>query len=321
MRTTIIIFLSLISFSIYAQKDSLKVEVPTRPETPLSKAEDSLKELAKTIMTNKDVDARVSASEAFMEELTAALELDGSYEFKFDSVRTILQLYPPDSTFRVMTWQLYVDKDEYKYFGIIQHQGNKKKGIPSKFTVLEDFSGRMRKIEHKVLTAQNWYGALYYNIHPFRTKEGTKYALFGFDAYHFFEKRKIMEILSFDDDMEPIFGAPVIQYIIKKKDVPPREMLYNRFMIQYSSEASASINYNTDEEMILFDHLLPMSANFPNVEYVMVPDGSYEGFKYEKGLWTYVEKVYDHKYDINEFPVPVPVFKEGKKKDILGRSK
>lgn len=320
MKNLFVILFSFLSFSIIAQVDMVEEKSKSdKKETPLSKAEKDLKGYVKTFLTNRDVDARQEAATKFVEGFQTALELPQSFDYKFDSLSNVLHIYPPDSTFRILTWELYVDKDEYKYFGIIQHRGDSKKGIAPKVILLDDFSGRMRKIEDKIYNAQNWYGALYYNIKPFKTKEGIKYALFGLDSYEFFEKRKILEILSFDEEREPIFGAPVIEYTIKQNNVPPREMVFNRFMIQYSSEAAASINFNTDEDMILFDHLIPMNANFPGVEYVMVPDGSYEGFKLKKGVWTYVEKVYDHKYEIDEFPVPEPVLNKSDKKDIFGR--
>ncbi|MGK0388909.1 MAG: hypothetical protein ACI94Y_001642 [Maribacter sp.] len=311
MRAFFVIMLSFVFAGVFAQADSVRVE-----QTPLTIAEDSLKGWAKTFMTNRDVDVRTEAADKFVEGLYAALETPASFDYKFDSLFTVSQLYPADSTFRIMTWQLYIDKDEYKYFGIIQQRGDKEKNISPKITRLNDFSGRMKNIEDKVLSAENWYGVLYYNIEPFKTKKGMKYALFGFDAYKFFEKRKLMEILSFDENREPIFGAPVIEYTIKRNNVPAKEAMFHRFMIEYSANASASINFNLDEEMILFDHLIPMSSSFPDVPYVMVPDGSYEGFKMKRGVWTYVEKVYDQISD--EAPRPSPVF-DGKKRDILGR--
>lgn len=320
MKTIVLLLFSLMSLSAFAQVDS--VEVVPREETPLALAEDTLKELVKTMMTNRDVDARTAAADSFVEGLFQTLEIEESFDYSFDSLRNISQLYPADSTFRIMTWQLYVDKNEYKYFGIIQHKGNAQKGWSPKVTLLEDYSGRMRRVEEKTLSANNWYGALYYNIKPFKTKEGIKYALFGYDAYRFFEKRKLMEILSFDKDREPVFGAPVIQYVIKKKDTPPRVVVYNRFLLQYSAEASASINFKEDEDMVLFDHLIAISSNFPDIPYVLVPDGSYEGLKLKKGMWEYVEKVYDHALEDGQAPRPAPVFGEKNKgKDILGRNK
>lgn len=320
MKTIFVFLLSTISISTFAQVDSVVV-VP-REETPITLAEDSLKELVKTMMTNQDVDARTSAADSFVEGFFETLEKPESFDYSFDSLRNVSQLYPQDSTFRIMTWQLYIDKDEYKYFGIIQHKGDSKKGLSPKVTLLEDYSGRMRRVEEKILSANNWYGALYYNIKSFKTKEGVKYALFGYDAYRFFEKRKLMEILSFDKEREPVFGAPVIEYVIKKKDTPPQELVYNRFLLQYSSEASVSINFKDDEGIILFDHLIPMSSTFPDVPYVMVPDGSYEGFKFKKGMWQYVEKVYSHALEDGQAPRPAPVFNDKSKgKDILGRDK
>jgi len=98
-------------------------------------------------------------------------------------------------------------------------------------------------------------------------------------------------------------------------------MTTHRMIIKYSSESTIRLNYDPTLEMVIFDHVLPKKSPFPGQENTWLPDGSYEGYKLENGAWTHVEKVFEHKYEENEFPIPVPVLGEGskrKKKDLFG---
>lgn len=284
----------------------------------LGTEEQMLKNLTDTIRLSRSQDLRIAAADTFLQEFERVLhENSSSFEESFDFLTSISKIYPADSTFRIMTWQLYVNKDEYKYFGIIQHRKS-----PTQITVLHDFSRRIRKPMNKELTANNWFGALYYGIQSFKTKQGTKYALFGYNAYKFYEKRKLMDILSFNEKGEPIFGEPLIEYTIRRKDVPPKTETYHRFMLEYPSDVVASIKYDDAEKMILFDHLIPMQSTFPDIPVVMVPDGSYEGFRWKKGKWQHVEKIFHQMSD--EAPRPAPLFdssKKKKKRDLFGRKR
>jgi hypothetical protein len=160
------------------------------------------------------------------------------------------------------------------------------------------------------LGADRWYGSLYFNIKPFETRQGRKYLLFGFDAFEFFEKRKLLDVLSFDKEGKPVFGAPVFE----KPDAPPDSRVY----VQYSADAKVKLNWDEQYKMIIFDHLIPFPSPFGR-DMVNVPDGSYDAYKLEKGRWKYVDKVFDDKQ--KDVPFPEPVLEERKEKDIMGKKK
>jgi hypothetical protein len=304
-----LLFVSL-GLASSAQIDTASVEIPVG-RTALDFAEDSLKVLSDSIRISKDLDTRLQSSESLLDGLIKALEEPGSFAHAFDSVRLISKIYPADSTFRIMTWQLYVDVNDYKYFGIIQTADEN-----PRVHVLEDYSARMRRPDFSTLSADNWYGALYYNIKDFKTKEGKMYLLFGFDAYSFFERRKLLDVLSFDKDGDPVFGSPVIEHTKRQRNVPPTTTTYHRFILQYSAEAAIGLNFNEEHDMVMFDHLLTMGSPSPDVPYVQVPDGSYEGLKLKRGKWVHVEKIFSHTYD--EPPRPAPIFDNRKGRGLFG---
>jgi hypothetical protein len=229
-------------------------------------------------------------------------------------------LQPEDKAFRIFTWQLYVDKENYKYQGFIQtKEGN--------VFPLTDGSDEMRTVEFMTLRHTDWYGALYYNLKAFKHEGKDAYVLFGYDAYSFYNRRKVLDVLYFDGNGKPRFGKSVLQM----KDGRGQIRKVKRFVMEYASSVNVTLNYSDEQEMILYDHLIygsPIPGGGPS----SVPDGSYCGLKLERsGLWTFVDKV--HKDDPKNVLVNATSYedamrdghaqKKSKKeqKDIFGRKR
>lgn len=217
-------------------------------------------------------------------------------------------MYPADSSFRIFTWQLYVDVDEYRYYGAIQMNDSELKLFP-----LVDRSFEAQDLEQAQFTAENWYGAVYYNLKEVESPNGKYYLLFGFDGLELFRKRKLIDVLTFGDD-GPIFGAPVfISPEDEEKGTP--QTVQSRIVRTYAAEVSTRMNYDELLEIIIFDHLIPADGRYGEGP-TNYPDGSYEGFRLENGLWVRIDKVFNQVSD--EAPRPSPVL-DNRTKDLFGR--
>lgn len=269
--------------------------------------EDTLGVLSYAMVNNKDAEQRFLACRAFIPMLIKTLKTRNSFDYKFDRLRSISILYAPDSSFRIFSWQLYVDTSEYRYFGAIQMNEPE-----LNLTPLIDRSFNVQDLENAELPSDNWYGALYYNIKAFDTPEGKKYLLFGFDGFQFFIKRKVIDVLHFKEG-KPVFGAAVFAHANEPNRPPLKK---NRVVLEYSAEASVKCNYDEFEEMVIFDHLMPMKSHFPGIKTVHVPDGTYEGYKFANGYWQHINKVFN--YSISEPPMENSIL-DGRLKDILGK--
>ena len=262
-----------------------------------------LKELSDSIMMSRQEANRFAAYEAFYPLLSKVVKFPGSFNYPFDSLQRLSIMYPQDSSFRIFSGQLFLNEDQYKYFGAIQVRSQE-----SELIWLEDKSEKMRFPEEEILTPDNWYGAVYYNIYDFDTPEGRKYLLFGFDNHRLFENRKVIDVLSFQNDQVQ-FGAPVFE--THQKEWRPRMIL------QYSSDVGVRLNYDSDLQMIVYDNLIPMKSLYKGKSIAMVPDGSYRGLKYKDGKWYYIDKVF---YQTSVVPPREnPVLSNGK--DLFGRKK
>ena len=246
----------------------------------------TLTHLAYSVVNDSLLEDRQKAYQSFEALLTRTLEQPNSFEYPFEELQSVSIQMPPDSTFRIFTWQLFVDNNTYQYGGLLQRNDS----IPALFH-LKDNSDEIAvyDIEYLDLSPEEWYGAIYYNIQEFDTLDQKKYLLFGFDGFEFFNKRKVTEVLSFDETGTPIFGAPIFS---KEVEGYPAS-IQNRLLVEYSAEVATRLNYDEQLNIIIFDHLIQMKSPYRGQGMTNVPDGSYEGYYYEEGLWKYKEKIFD----------------------------
>lgn len=303
---SILFFLPL---ALFAQKSPKPVHAGPLTEaalTQLQGLEDTLGVLGYAILNDSVEAERFAACKVFITTLVRTLKVENSFNYPFEQLKSVSILTPPDSSFRIFTWQLFVNDSTYRYYGAIQMNEQVLKLYP-----LIDRSFEMPEFPaSETLSADRWYGALYYNLRQFDTRQGHKYLLFGYDAFEFFEKRKLIDVLSFDKEGKPVFGAPVLN----KSEGAPDLRMY----IQYSADAKVKLNWDEQYKMVIFDHLIPWASPYGRGS-TMVPDGSYDAYKPEKGHWKYVDKVFDDKQ--KDVPFPDPVLDERKDKDILGKKK
>ncbi len=241
--------------------------------------EDTLTVYARGILNAELVESRMMACHDFIPKLVTALKTPNSFQYHFPRLENISILYPADSTFRIFSWQLKNNDGDYKYFGAIQWNQ-----VNLKLVSLADRSNSPES-QNAVVGGDKWYGVVYYNILPFKDNENAKsYLLFGYDAYDVNDHRKVIDVLSFKDG-QASFGKPVFIF--------DKGVSKNRILYEYSADAGVRVNYDEKEQMIICDHLQEIQGLLPGQGKTKVPDGSYEGFKLEKGKWKYIPNVFD----------------------------
>ena len=58
-------------------------------------------------------------------------------------------------------------------------------------------------------------------------------------------------------------------------------------MLQYSQKSSMTLNFNKQKNMIVFDHLSPVDANYSGHYEYYGPDFSYDALLFVDGKWKY----------------------------------
>jgi len=278
--------------------DSVKIE----PLTGFAADEKMLDDALIATQAETLRDDRIGSNAKFIPQMVEVLKKPGSFDYAFEKIQGMSALYAPDKSFRIFTWALPLadtlpvakksrlrEKFGYRYFGAIQiNTGDEQlKLIP-----LTDRSTELygMGVEEMILTNKDWFGCVYYNI-TMNEHNGIKYySLFGWDGNNNFTSTiKIADVLTFDDQGNAVFGAPIFE--IKREKLL---VVRNRILLQYKKSSTVSLNYVPEKEMIIYDFIEPETPEARGNYNLYIPDGTYEALKFEKGIWAY------QKRDFNE---------------------
>lgn len=285
----ILIFTGFSGINILAQK-----------HTTLSQYEDTLKVVARDILYGENDFIKYNANERFLSTLLRALEEEKSFVYPFDSLISIARLSSPDNSFRIFNWNLPKSDGTYEYFGIIQtHKLGRKK---HELYTLIDRSDEIEDPEKQILSPENWFGAHYYKIIENKSRSKNYYTLLGWDGNNNASRKKIIEILSFKSNGQPVFGAFLFRRY-KKKTM--------RVILEYSSNVMVSLKYDeqsfyikkksrkknkntkrVSEKMLVFDRLTPTDPKLEGQYQYYVPETNiFDGFVFHNGKWLFIKDV------------------------------
>lgn len=284
-------FLSFCLFTTIAVAQKLSPAI----EKDLAQREDSLKELSRKMVFGENASDRFRADSNFTRMLVRALQKPNSFYYNFDSVN-IAKLYAPDSSFRIFTWQM--KRDEY----IVLQKGAIQMNTPDgslKLFRLQDNSMFESKPLDSVRTNLKWIGAIYYKMIMKEYNNKKYYTLIGFDDFSISSNKKWIDVLHFDETGQPVFGGPFFSY--KNDTGKNKRPIQARFSIEFKKEARAYVNYDPELDLIIVDHLAS-ETDEPEKKFTYVPDGDYEGFKWEKGQWVHIDKIFNQALKDGEFP-------------------
>lgn len=263
---------------------------------PIAKLEDSMKVFAYAMIRDSSYESRKTAHLKFEALLDEALNLPNSFEHPFDSIETVSIQYDSKKEFRILTWQICESSNRFHYYGYIQTSGKE----PQLFK-LKDRSEEVRMPQREILTADKWFGALYYNMHEVKIKRKKYYLLFGFDANDLQNRRKLVEVLQFKKG-KPSFGAPI--FVTREIEGKVMETA-NRFVLTYSPSSAIRLNYDKDLKMVVYDNLIPFPSPYQQEGFGMVPDGSYRGLEFRNKLWYPVERLFTQTQEVAPRPNPI----------------
>jgi len=264
--------------------------ISTADKKKLAAKEDTLKLYARNLIMDSATADRMISDSIFTRTLVRALQIKNSFYYPFDSVQGISKLYAPDSSFRIFTWGILYDDFYSRQRGAIQLRT---KDGSLKLIPLRDVSEFTDNAMDSIRGRGNWIGAIYYNIIKTEHNGKNYYTLFGIDYNNIRSTKKWIEVLSFNEKKEPIFGGPLFSYEQDSLKKAPQ----HRFGLEYKKEARVLANYIEEVNMILVDHLIS-ETNEPENKWTLVPDGDNEGFKWENGKWVHLDKAFDFKIDM-----------------------
>lgn len=268
-----IILLFFISEASYGQK------LAAKDIRLLLWAEDTLQLLSRRMIQDADPEFRLKADSQFTRLLVKSLRRPYSFYFPFDSVVSVSKLTPADSSFRIFTWQIQVSQNNFRQKGAIQM--NTSDGSLKLFP-LNDVSEFSESPQKGMKTPSQWIGAIYYHLISEFQNGVPCYTLLGYDDYSKSVTRKWIEVLRFDSLGTPLFGGD-----FKYRPEPIKAPLpASRFLLEFQKDGRCRLNYDSSLKMIVFEHLVSPDGK-PDMHENLLPDGDYEGFRWQNGVWVH----------------------------------
>lgn len=280
MKIVLFLICLLCYFSLFAQ-DTLNFFL-------FQKYEDTLKKIALKIHKSPTDKDRTDANGQFITILEKTLMIEHSFEYPFDSLKTIGRLVSPDNKFKIYNWNLPYNNGTYEYFGFIQVFN--KKTNKTELYKLTDKSSEIENPFTEICSNDRWFGALYYKIILKKVKKQRYYTLLGWDGNDNFSTKKLIDVLYFNEQGEPQFGAPIFE---------AGNITAMRIIFEFSKEITMSLKYEKQFEkhnrkrhwMIVFDHLAPKDTSLKGQFQHYGPDGSIDAFIWKKKKWKYIEDI------------------------------
>lgn len=240
---------------------------------------DSLVSLGRKFVNDTIDLERKNANYTFIKTLVSALKVPHSFNYSFDSVKSISVLSAPDNRFRIFSWHVMNEDGSYRFYGTIQmNAGEKLLMYP-----LQDYSPMLKNPEDTITDNQKWYGAQYYKIIRATVADKPYYVLLGWKGNTVKSTKKVIEVLSFNREDKPVLGMPVFEGNNGKNR--------KRIIFEYTRQASMLLRYVPDEHLIVFDHLSPPDKKMKDQPETFGPDLSYDGYKLKNGKWAFVENL------------------------------
>ena len=242
--------------------------------------ESRLQSLAEKALSGENDSLRAESNKLLIEELEELLLLDGSYYYDFENLDKINILPSGDKKFRLFNWVLPKMDGSFEYFAFLQFYNKRKK--ESHFYQLVDVSDSIDNPSYQMLSNGNWYGALYFDIIHTKFQKEDYYTFLAWDGNNAQTTKKIIDVLHFDEENRPIFGAPIFKM---------NDGTRYRIILEYTSGASTTMNYREKDQTILYDHLVPLDGAEIGMYEFYVPSLSYDGLSFKNGKWRFTEDI------------------------------
>jgi len=282
----------------FIQHASFAQRINAADQKLLRQKEDSLKSYAQKILTGINLSDRLKADSMFTKILVRALKTPNSFYYSFDSLQTISMLYPPDSSFKIFTWQMMVNENLVRQHGAIQMRSFD--GTLKLFPLIDKSDVTVR-VADTIGNNLGWIGAIYYKIIQKKSMNQNYYTLLGFDENNIRSDKKIIEVLTFVND-EPMFGGRYFSF----EDDKVFKSSVSRYVMEFKKDAGPRLNYDPDLDMIIAEHLISEDGQ-PQKKWTYIGDGDYEGFKWLGGKWVHIEKIFNYTTPLGKEPVPQPL--------------
>ena len=312
---------------------SASVTLQAQNRDVMSAYERNMQPLIEKVANAGTDNERYNANELLVQLFDEALNVEESFQWKWDLGTYISVLTSSDRQFRVITWPVVRDNGEYECFGFVQSY-NPKTETYDVYT-LHDKSDEIISANEVLLEPENWLGAVYQELVETKHEGKLYYTLIGWSGINALTQRKVIEPVCFrGNSSKPQFGQALFR----------REKNLRRVVLDYSSRAMVNVRYDEQvvrtyenkkikkkgrtinmqvpkEEkmkMILFDEIAPMLPGMEGMPQYYAPTGIEMAYIFNNGRWELRDNAQGRLADpkLNKEFEPLPKTEPAYKSDL-----
>lgn len=181
----------------------------------------------------------------------------------------------------IVSWNVELNNQTQAYGAVVIFRGRKDEQIAEALQFKRSSALRPTLDTKARYTSKEWPGAVYYEVLVQHQGSKPVYTLLGWDGADNIRTRKIVETLSISGTKLK-FGVPIIS---------AGRGSTKRYILEYSDQVSAILQWREDLDMIVMDHLSPPSEELEGQTAYYGPDMSYDAFVWKKNQWVLQEDV------------------------------
>jgi hypothetical protein len=240
----------------------------------INEAPPSLEKLFVRLRSATEDSVRMRINDSVKVIIDGYASSDSVFSNAFGSVRNLGQILSPDRQIKIITWNIVLDNDKGSYFCYLI-----KKGIDGRANTVYALNKKYDQEPIATDTTYNlsdWYGALYYDVKPFKVHGKPCYVLLGINYSDPIVTRKVIDVLSFTPADSPLFGL---------KCFNTGKGNYFRHVFEYASNGVMSLRFSASNS-IVFDHLVPVPTMSNEGRILYGADYSFDAYLLKDGIWN-----------------------------------
>lgn len=245
------------------------------PVKAQSDTEEMLSGLFDRMLMAENDFSRIHTNDSIRSLIDVYVRSDSIFLHRFGYLRNLGQITSPDSLLKIVNWNLPLLNNSGRYYCYLIVRGEE--GKSNRVCYLEtSYKPELIK-KDTTCNSSDWYGALYYDVRPYRINNEKCWVMLGIDFGNPLITRKVIDVLNFTIDDSLYFG---------RKWFETDSTLKFREVFEYSSEGVMTLRF-LDDTTIVFDHLVPFSPEMKGNRQFYGPDYSYDAFIFKNGIWKF----------------------------------
>jgi hypothetical protein len=240
----------------------------------LSEASPSLESLFGRLRSAAEDSVRIRINDSVKVIIRGYASSDSVFSNAYRDVRNLGQIISPDRQLKIITWNMVLDNNQGWYFCYLIKKGPR--GVANTVCSLERQYDTSPITTDTTYDQSDWYGALYYDIEPYRVDGRSCFVLLGINYSDPLITRKIIDVLSFTPDNSPLFGL---------KRFNTGKGTFFRHVFEYASNGVMSLRFSASNT-IVFDHLVPVPTLSNEGRILYGSDYSFDAYLLKNGVWN-----------------------------------